>query len=100
MVTLSPALPSSGLTFSIFGATPKQVVPFPAISAVLDLGLSAFGFVAFGSWLALGFLGFASGSAVCATPKVPQKNPTATMPTSMPIFHFDLITIPPPLLVD
>src|SRR6188768_4089897 len=34
MVTVSPAFPSSGVSLSIFGASPKQAVGFPAFSAV------------------------------------------------------------------
>jgi hypothetical protein len=94
MVTLSPAFPSSGLIVSIFGATPKQAVTFPAVSAVLNLGFSAFGFVAFGSWLGFGFLAFDCGSAAGAIPKFPQRNPTATMLTIMPIYQLKRIAIP------
>ena len=34
IVTLSPALPSSGLTVSMLGAMPKQAGAFPAVSAL------------------------------------------------------------------
>ena len=34
IVTLSPALPSSGLTFSMSGAMPKQAGAFPEVSAL------------------------------------------------------------------
>ena len=34
IVTLSPALPSSGLTLSMLGVMPKQAGAFPAVSAL------------------------------------------------------------------
>src|SRR5690242_1368255 len=42
MVTLSPAFPSSGVSLSILGASPKQALAFAAFSAVLYMGLSGF----------------------------------------------------------
>jgi len=52
IVILSPALPSSGESFTIFGASPKQALPLFAVSALLYVGLPAFGLAAFGSPLA------------------------------------------------
>jgi hypothetical protein len=80
-VSLSPALPSTGLIVSIFGATQKQAGACPAVSAALNLGFQSFGFAA-------------CGSAVGATSTVPQGIPTATMRTIVPVSQLDRITMP------
>src|SRR5262245_18198041 len=63
MVMLSPDFPSSGVNFSIFGAIPKQDLPWAAFSADWNFGLSLFGLAALASGAALGFLAFLSVSA-------------------------------------
>src|SRR4029077_17793105 len=42
-MTLSPAFPSSGVSLSRFGASPKQDGAFPAVSAVANFGAVAIG---------------------------------------------------------
>jgi hypothetical protein len=49
MVTLSPAFPSSGVSLSSVGASPKQDGAFPAVSAVANFGAATFGAVVLGA---------------------------------------------------
>jgi hypothetical protein len=72
MTTLVPDFPSSGVTLSSFGASPKQEGAFPAVSAEANFGPVAFVEAAFEADLLAGALAGFFVFFSCLTGSAPQ----------------------------